>query len=169
MPYRFRIEFMEENNIKHIYFTKRPIPVSPDYRPMYKIALIVIILKLCCRGNNANLLKLHLFAWALKNDRNMQKLKDYINSNFQIDFAVWTIEPVLNRALQFAVGENICEYIKGRYYLKEKGELFFVKIDQDTELLEKEKAFLAFVGKNKITDSRIESISRKWSQGYAKD
>jgi hypothetical protein len=101
---------MEEQDItiRKLSFIQRPIPIPADYRPMYKIALLVLILRLCCRAETSTLLKLHLFSWALASDKNSSKLREYVTSNFKSDFSVWGIEPALNRALQLQ-SENICE------------------------------------------------------------
>lgn len=161
---------MEELLIKKLTFTKRPIPLPAEYRPMYKIALIVMILKFCCRSETSNLLKLHLFSWALASEKNMNELRNYISSNFNSDFSVWGIEPALNRALQLAVAENICDIVNGKNYkLTEKGNRFFKMIKADSDLFEIEKAFLSFVGKNQITDSRITSMTQNWNLFYAKN
>lgn len=161
---------MEDLSIKRLSFTKRPIPLPAEYRPMYKIAILVMILKYCCRGESANLLKLHLLSWSLASEKNMQELKDYITSNFKSDFSVWGIEPALNRALQLAVAENICDIINGKNYkLTEKGNKFFDMIKADKELFELEKKFLSFIGKNHITDNRINSMTKKWNLFYAEN
>jgi hypothetical protein len=161
---------MEENLIKKLSFTKRPIPLPAEYRPMYKIAIIVLVLKLCCRGESSNLLKLHLFSWALTSEKNMKELRDYVTSNFKTDFSIWGIEPALNRALQLAVAENICEIVNGKNYkLTEKGTRFYEMIKADNELFEKEKSFLAFMGKSHITDNRITSMTQKWNLFYVEN
>lgn len=163
---------MEEKDliIKKLSFTQRPIPIPADYRPMYKIALIVIILRLCCRAETSNLLKLHLFSWALSSDKNLSKLREYVTSNFQSDFSVWGIEPALNRALQLAIAENICEVVGGKNYkLTEKGFRFYEMINGDRELFEKEKVFLNFIGKSKITDNRINAMSKQWTIDYVEN
>lgn len=161
---------MEELLIKKLSFTKRPIPLPAEYRPMYKIALIVMILKYCCRGESSNLLKLHLFSWALASEKNMEELRDYVISNFKTDFSVWGIEPALNRALQLAVAENICDIVSGKNYkLTEKGNKFFEMIKADRELFEIEKTFLTFIGKNHITDSRITAMTQKWNLFYVEN
>ena len=152
---------MTEDVIKHLSFNKKPIPIPADYRPMYKIALIVLILKLCCRAEKGSLVKLHLFCWALQSEGNMVRLRDYTASHYKNDFIVWTVEPALNRALQYAVADNICELIGGDYKLTEKGEKFYAMIQKDDELLSSEKAFLKLMGKNTITDSRILSMSKQ--------
>ena len=161
---------MEEPLIKKLSFTKRPIPLPAEYRPMYKIALIVMILKYCCRGESTNLWKLHLFSWALASEKNMKELRDYVTSNFTTDFSVWGIEPALNRALQLAVAENIRDIVKGKNYkLTEKGKMFFGMIKADTELFEIEKSFLTFIGKSHITDSRISAMTQKWNLFYVEN
>lgn len=156
--------------IKKLTFTKRPIPIPADYRPMYKIALLVLILRLVCRAETASLLKLHLFSWALTSENNLLKLREYVTSNFQSDFSVWGIEPALNRALQLAIAENICEVVNGMSYkLTEKGFKFFEMINADKELFDKEKAFLNFIGKSKITDNRLKAMSNQWIIKYAEN
>lgn len=158
---------MNELVINKLSFTKKPIALPADYRPLYKISLIVLILKLSCRGEKSSLLKLHLFSWALKTNRNMQKLREYITSNYKTEFSVWGIEPALNRALQFAVAEDICKIVDGKnYQLTEKGIKFYNMINSDSELFSEEKGFLKFVGKNSITDNRIEAMSKQWSIFY---
>jgi hypothetical protein len=160
---------MEEQDLKitKLSFIQRPIPIPADYRPMYKIALIVLILRICCRAETSSLLKLHLFSWALTSDDNLTKLREYVTSNFQSDFSVWGIEPALNRALQFAIAENICEVANGKNYkLTEKGNRFYEMIDADNELFSKEKTFLKFIGKSKITDKRLTAMSNQWTINY---
>lgn len=161
---------MEELLIKKLSFAKKPIPLPAEYRPMYKIALIVMILKYCCRGESSSLLKLHLFSWALASEKNMNELRGFVTSNFKTDFSVWGIEPALNRALQLAVAENICDLVNGKNYkLTEKGNIFFDMIKADKELFDIEKAFLTFIGKSHITDTRITAITQKWNLFYVED
>ncbi len=161
---------MEELLIKKLSFTKRPIPLPAEYRPMYKIAIIVMILKYACRAETSNLLKLHLLSWALASKINMSELHDYVTNNFKSDFSVWGIEPALNRALQLAVAENICDIVYGnKYKLTEKGNKFFEMIQSDTELFDIEKSFLILIGKNTITDSRIISMTQKWNLFYVEN
>ncbi len=152
-----------EGTIQKISFSKKPIPLPADYRPLYKIAQIVLILKLVCRSNSSKLLKLHLFSWALKSEKNRAELRDFINSNFTNDFSVWGIEPTLNRALHISVAEEICSYSNGNYTLTEKGNELYELIANDVEILSFEKTYLSQIGKNKITDSRLNKITAKWT------
>jgi hypothetical protein len=161
---------MEGLSIAKLSFTKRPIPLPAEYRPMYKIALIVMVLKNCCRGEKATLLKLHLFSWALTSEKNMQELREYVSTNFQTEFSVWGIEPALNRALQLAIADNICEVIDGKSYkLTEKGLKFYEMINSDNDLFAVEKIFLKFIGKSHITDSRINAMTKQWTLFYVEN
>lgn len=153
---------MKDSEIKNIKFSKKPISIPVDYRPMYKIGQIVMILSITCIGNKCSLLKLHLLSWALKADENKDKVLELIKNNYEPDIAVWGIEPALNRALLLCVAEGICIIEHGKYLLTKKGEEFF-KLIVKADVFKEEFIFLNFVGKRKITDNRIESISNKWS------
>lgn len=162
---------MEELYIKKLSFTKRPIPIPADYRPMYKIAMIVLILKLCCRSSKSSLLKLHLFSWVLTSENHANILNEYIAKGFTGEFSVWGIEPALNRALQLATAENICEIIDGKNYIltADRGMKFYNMIAADSDLFAKEKVLLSSIGKNKITDTRINEMTKQWSIFYAEN
>ncbi|MEO4005274.1 hypothetical protein [Flavobacterium sp. CAU 1735] len=153
---------MRDSEIKDIKFSKKPISIPVDYRPVYKIAQVVMILSITCTGNKCSLLKLHLLSWALKDDKNKDEVLELIKNNYNADITVWGIEPALNRALLFCIAENICIMESGKYLLTKKGEFFF-KLIVKAEVFKEEFEFLNFVGKRKITDNRIESISNKWS------
>jgi hypothetical protein len=160
---------MEEyNNITKISFVKRPISIPPDYRPMFKVVQIVMILGYCCRSNRSSLLKLHLFSWALKTEGNIKKIIDWVDTNFQSDFAVWGIEPTLNRGLQYAISEKVCRRINNKFELTEKGVQLFNSIKRDKELLKTEKIFFNIIGK-KISDDKINNLVKKWTLFYVKD
>lgn len=158
----------DSNKISRISFVKRPISLPPDYRPMFKVAQIVLILSYCCRSNRSSLLKLHLFSWALKSDLNGQKVTHWVQNNFQTDFSVWGIEPTLNRGIQYAIAEKIIRRVSNKYELTDKGVLLLNSIKRDNDLLKTEKDFLNVIGK-KITDDRITNLSKKWTLFYVKD
>jgi len=153
---------MKDFEIKDLKFSKKPISIPVDYRPMYKISQIVMILSITCIGNKSSLLKLHLLSWALKDYKNKDEVLELIKNNYDTDIAVWGIEPALNRALLFCVSENICTIESGKYLLTKKGEEFF-KLIIKADVFKEEFDFLKFIGKKKITDNRIKSISNKWS------
>jgi hypothetical protein len=157
-----------DSTIKKLSFVKRPIPIPPDYRPIFKIAQIAMILGLCCHSNKGSLLKLHLFSWALKTAENGSKLILWVNSGFNTDFTVWGIEPTLNRGLQYAIAEGICGKSNGKFDLTQKGICFLQNIISDEDLFVTEKYLLQNIGK-KISDTKIADLAKKWTLFYVKD
>lgn len=150
------------SRINHLSFTKRAIPIPADYRPLFKIGHILLILSLSCRGNKSSLMRLHFFCWAIKSEGNMSTVNDWIKNNFNKDFHIWGIEPTVNRAIVFAAAEQLIEDSGGDYSLTSKGENLSKLIQKDKLLFPSEKAFLVGVGKNTITELRIKELMSKF-------
>lgn len=154
---------MSEINIKAISFSKRPISIPADYRPLYRIAQICLILKFACIGSKSSLLKLHLLSWTFKSTINRNVLLQYTNDKLNTDLTVWGIDPTLNRALHIAVAEKYCSYEKGKYTLIEKGFSFTELIEKDNEILFDEIKLLKCIGKRGLTEDKLETLSKKWT------
>ena len=93
-----------------------------------------------------------------------------VQRDFTGDSIMWGIEPALNRALLIAVAEGICLHeVGGTYVLGERGQTFYDLITAEKELFELEKSFLRSLGKNKVTDTRIASMSNQWTIEDAAD
>ncbi len=146
---------------RKITFAKKPIPLPAEYRPMYQIAIIVMVLKYCCRGCTSGLQKLHLFSWCLYSEKNMTALKYLIDNNYKTQMPHWAIDPAVNRAIGFAIADGLCELTSNKKYrISTKGLDFVTKIEADAELFVKEKFFLSYIGKQ-ITDEIIDKITMK--------
>jgi hypothetical protein len=146
---------------KVLKFTKKRMAILPDYRPMYKLAQIVLVLKISCRTKTSSLLKLHLFSWALRSDKNMDELSFWVRNRFKKQIPIWNIDPALNRALELAIIENLCEIHNGKYRLTTKGEEFCQVIRGDSDILEREITFLERLG-SKVTEKQIDNITQIW-------
>jgi len=151
---------MADNSFK-ITFTSRPLSLFPSYRPMYRIAQILLVLKLNSVGGKASLLKLHLFSWAFKSSQNLAKLQDYVTLNFQSKLLYFGIEPSLNRALDFAIGEGLITSTGFRYTITDKGDEFIGKIISDNEVFMREKEVLNIIGK-RINETKITQLENFW-------
>lgn len=151
-----------EEPIHHLTFTDRPISLYPSYRPMYKISLVLMILNYNGYGGKASLLKLHLFSWALKSEKNLNALKDFTTSNFKSDIKFFGIELTLNRALNLAYAQKLIGVEKGSYFLLEKGHEFVKTILEDKELFIAEKQMLSLIGK-RITEKKISELTNHWN------
>ena len=121
-------------------FRYRNLPINADYRPMYKVGLIVLILSLVCRGGKSSLSKIHLITWALKSDKNMAIIRLALMAHDNDRFLSWGVEPALNKALHFALAEELIILQKDKYSLTPKGVDFSKEIEKDKTLGGKEKS-----------------------------
>ena len=143
-----------------ITFKKRPIPLPAEYRPMYQIAIIAMVLYHCSRAYTASLQKLHLFSWALYSDENMKSLKCILDRN-SLPMIHWAIDPAVNRALGLAIADEICVLTSAKKYkLLPKGVNLINKIEKDTNLFQNEKNNLKQIGK-RITDEIVDDLTIK--------
>jgi hypothetical protein len=149
-------------NIQQLSFKTRRIPIPADYRPLYKIGHLILILAIACRGNKASLMKLHFLSWAIKSKQNIDTVQSWIQDDFKNDFHIWGISPTVNRALAYATADDIVENRGGEIILKNKGEQFFKLIKTDPELFNTEIVFLNSIGKNGITEQRIKNLTAKF-------
>jgi hypothetical protein len=153
---------MVRSFIKHLSFNKRDISIPADYRPLYKIGHIILILFLACRSNKATLMKLHFLCWSIKSDSNLLLVQQWINNNFRNDYHIWGVEPTVNRALMYAVAEGYIALSEGNYGLTDIGIDLYKLIKKDKDLYVKEKAFLETIGKNGISEQKIKDLSSKF-------
>lgn len=148
-------------NIEDMRFQQRHLAISADYRPMFKIANIALVLYINSHGKKASLLKLHLFSWALKNSINMQALSEMLQKDNENSVQLWSIEPALNRALRLGVSEGIFSMNANKYKLEEKGIELAKIIIADDEIFTTEKEFLTSLGRS-VTENKISEISKNW-------
>jgi hypothetical protein len=143
-----------------IIFNRKASPIYAEYRPLYKIAQIILILEICSRSNKSSLIRLHLFNWAMKNKQRRECFLNMVKNN-SINFDVWGIDPTLNYALDFSLAEKLIELEKGSYFLTTKGKLLYGKI-KEIEELKKDIIFLGKIGKS-VTDVMVEKITNQWN------
>lgn len=153
---------MEILETKKITFKPRPLAISIGYRIHSKIVLILFILKLNSRASKASPLKLHFFAWALRNPYNQARVRDLVSSNFSTHIEFWGLEPALTRAIDYASSEGLISPDKTGYSLSEKGEQYLKLVQKDPTILHFERAFLFAIGKG-ISDDRLKKIAT-WAQ-----
>lgn len=143
---------------------RKPEPIPPDYRPLYKISIILMVLYLCSRGKKASLMKLHLFSWIVKSEEHRKVFLEKIKEEKIPD--IWSIEPALNRALLFAEAEKLCKFNSANYKLTDKGKMLVEKFINEEGLFKIEKEFLENVGL-RVTEKTIKETTKKWTKKYA--
>lgn len=144
-----------------VEFNRKKTSVLPELRPLYKIASILLILKLCCSGSKSSLLKLHLFNWALLDESRMLKLEKSAEMKMLI-MGVWGIDPSLNMALNYAVSEGLVERLNnGAFKLSNKGNEFIDKAEVMPQF-DVKVASLSKVSK-RITEKMVVDAAKRWT------
>lgn len=141
-------------------FNRKKSSVIPDLRPMYKIGKLLLIIKLCCAGGKASLLKLHLFNWAMLEPQRLQALQLSAEKK-ELLVGVWGIDPSLNMALSYATSEGLLTRTSnGSYQLTVTSEAF-ISGTKLLELFDKETSELKIVAK-KITETMVTQAAKRW-------
>lgn len=142
--------------IKRLTFCPRPQPLPASLRPIYRIALILLILKTNCRGKTASMLKLQFFNWLLKSS-SLQDLNDKKIVN-ECEFTLERIhlDPMVNLALNYAISEKLISITgNSKYKLTDKGNKFISLILQEGQsVLAKERDFLMQIGQ-RVSEVRL--------------
>jgi hypothetical protein len=141
-------------------FTRRPNPVLPEHRPIYKITQVLLILSYS-RGGKSSLLRLHLLNWVLKSSQRIQKLRNAIQSG-SLSLPTWGFDPALVVALRFAQAEKLLIQVSNGYKIEEKGRRFVKDVLKDPTILESERTALAEIGRG-ISEGMVESVAKNWN------
>lgn len=146
--------------MNRISFHRKPMPILAEYRPLYKITQVLLILYLCSRGKKSSLIKLHLFSWVMKDDKRKSILLASANKN-KILFGVWGVDPSVNYAIQYSLGEGLLERVGVSYKLSKKGESFISEINEG-DVISGEYLFLKSLGL-RVTEGMVDEIVEAWS------
>lgn len=142
-----------------IKFTRRPMPVIPDHRPMYKISLLLLVLKECSVGGKSSLIRLHLFNWALKNKERAKQLI-FSAEKKELTFDIWGVDPTVNFAINHAVANGLMLKISTGYQISPKGEEFLNKYEVKKQFELNDDFFN--VVKKKISQKMVDQVASRW-------
>jgi len=142
--------------IETLTFNPKPHPLAASLRPIYRIALIALVLKTNCRNNTASLLKLQFFNWILKSTSLQKLIEDRINQQSVFALELIHIDPMINLALRYAFAENIISITNSsKYKLTDKGHEFVDRILKDEQsILTTEQELLIRIGQ-RISEVRL--------------
>jgi len=142
-----------------IYFNRKPMPVFPEYRPLYKISQVLLVLCMSSRGGRSSLIRLHLINWSFKKKARQRVLVKSVKDK-TINFGVWGIDPSLNYALQYGVAEELLVNTNNGYMITEKGKRFFNNNDLKS-IMTSEAELLEEIGYG-LTEGMVEEVSKGW-------
>lgn len=146
-------------------FTERPSALPGDLRPDWRLPILLLIIGKCW-GGQANLRQLHVLNWAVRSPHARRAFVDYLEGRRAPDATIVRIEPSLNRAISFALGEGLVERNKtDRLILTERGRLVAEEIDKADDCLVDERKFLKGL-RSKISQAAIDQLL-DWGRGSA--
>lgn len=152
--------------VENITFINRPIPVPYNYRIVYKITQIALIIHICSGRKACSLTKIHMISTSLNSKEEFDNLLNYVIHN-RHEINLVRFDPSINRAIDFALAEGILLRQKnGLFKLSPKGKEFVENIIKDKNLFIFEKSQLNQLGGN-LTEDKIERLIAMWSDMYA--
>ena len=150
----FRVPELEADYI----FRRRPIAIPADLRPSWRIGLIVLLLKNCCRGGKSSLGRLHVLGWASITPQNQQNLIAAAREDLPLTSILVRFDPFLDRAIDFAVGEGLLARRGGRSVeLTPSGRELATDLESNDSIYGPEKRFLASIRRG-ITEELVDRI-----------
>src|ERR1019366_9944223 len=96
-----------------IRFKKRPNAVAPDFRPGWKVSLLLLILQFGSRGGKSSLTRLHVLNWAVRSIRHQEELLTTIKSEAPLFSFNVRFEPAFSRAIDLAVAAALVTWVGG--------------------------------------------------------
>lgn len=136
-------------------FRRRPASIPGDLRPGWRIGLLVLLLKNCCRGGRTSLARLHVLSWGIRTKENRENLQAAITGSLAPDSVIVRFEPLLNRAVDFAIGEGLVRRAGGnKIELTARGREFAMDMERVHTIFEVEKAFINVI-RQRVTETLV--------------
>lgn len=142
-------------------FRDRPLAIPGDLRPAWRIGLLVLLIRHCCRGGKTSIARLHVLNWAMRSKRNKTDLEAAIGGDFRPERLIVRFDPFLNRALDFAIGEGLI-YLEGgkSVVLTPDGVTFANELDHEESLYKTEKQFIVSL-KQRLTETLVNQMFQR--------
>lgn len=147
--------------VKSVKVESKPIAVPYNYRTMYKISQLILIIYYCC-GNRkgCSLEKLHMISTSIISKSDYDRLSSFISGKQNI--IIIRFDPVVNRAVTLALAEELLyRQVNGLFKLSIKGKQFVEELDKDKTLMVREKELMQRISTN-LTEEKINCLMADW-------
>jgi hypothetical protein len=128
-------------------FKRRPIPLAADERLAYRLAILLLLLRDCSRGNKSTLKRLHFLDWAVQESDRAAAVKEMTGLG-DLGRTIIRYDPLVDTALRFAAAEKLVTIDAARIELTDSGSAFLKAIDAEADLLSEEKAAMRTLRKH---------------------
>jgi hypothetical protein len=139
-------------------FRRRPVSIPADLRPAWRIGLILLLLKKCCRQSRTSLTRLHVLSWGFVSPEGRSQLIAAATGTLSPDSLVIRFEPFLLQAVDYAVGERLIRRKGGgTIELTEAGLRLADEIDGDDSAFTAEKAVMTAI-RTRVTENLVKQM-----------
>ena len=145
--------------IDTLTFSPKPNPLPASLRPIYRIALIILVLKTNCRVNTASMIKLQFFNWLLKSSSMQELIEKKLTHQNVFTLELIHLDPMVNLALKYAFADNLISVTtNSKYKLTDKGYEFADRILRgEQSILAGERELLVRIGQ-RVSEVKLRKI-----------
>lgn len=139
-------------------FRPQPVSIPADMRPAWRIGIILMLLRKCCRNNRSTFGRVHVLSWASRTSDNQTRFLAVLDGDSPPDSLLVRIEPSVNRAVDLASAHGWVRMVGGdRIELTEEGVRLADQLGSANDLFLPEKAFMSSVGR-KATENFVTGL-----------
>lgn len=143
-----------------IHFEMRPAPVPSGLRLVWRLALVTLTMRICCRNYRTSLQRLQVLNWALRSSGARSILLAAIEGHKRPEDVIVRYEPAFTRVISFAAAEGlILSPADKRLELTASGEALAEDVLEADDCLVPEKSFLLTLGQ-RVTEDWINRLVR---------
>lgn len=136
-------------------FRRRPVAIPGDLRPGWRIGLLVLLLNRCCRSGRTSLTRLHVLSWGIRTKESRRALLAAVEGTLTPDSLIVRFEPFLNRAVDFAIGEELVRRLGGsRIELTSNGKKLAEELAKIETAFVVENQFMETI-RHKVTETLV--------------
>lgn len=137
-------------------FNRRKVFTPCETRPLWKGALVVLIVGVTGREKRCSLKKIHMANWLTKSREHLDELSDWSQSKLLFAPNI-RLDPFIDKAIELIAASGYARKTDGKIELTAKGEQFFEQLDADKELMTEEKIVLK-ASKKYLSEAAVERI-----------
>ena len=145
--------------VKSFTFKIEPMSIPAELRPLHKIGLILLFLRLNSTSSTSSILKIQFLNWVLKSkDLKTRLINETDGKESTYELSVVHHDPTVNRAVQYAIAENLISIEKtGKIKLTDSGLSVADKMIADEEIFLQEKDYLKKLGK-RVSEVKVKNV-----------
>jgi len=139
--------------------TPRPQPMAVEYRPLWRIAQLVLILDYCGRGGKCSSTKISAISWGLQTNATRKNIALLAEGRLiEMDAFAIRFDPTVVRVINLSCGLNFTQRTDSKMIeLTESGTSMAKAIRSEGNLFSIEKVTLEKIGKSTLTEKVISS------------